>query len=84
MNRHSADHAADESARLIALPEILEKMRTSRSTLYLLVAKGRFPRPLKIGRSSRWVAADVAEFIANAVNAQRGATKSCPSSIGAA
>ena len=35
--------------RLIRLPEALEKTGLSRTRLYVLIAKGEFPQPVKIG-----------------------------------
>jgi len=35
----------------------------SRSFIYQEVAAGRFPRPIKLGRSTRWIAAEIHAWI---------------------
>jgi prophage regulatory protein len=43
------------STRLIRLPELLQRVPLSRSTIYLMAAKGEFPAPVKIGpRAVAW------------------------------
>jgi len=37
---------------------------TSRSFIYQEVAAGRFPKPVKLGRSTRWIAAEIHAWIA--------------------
>ena len=49
----------DESIRLITLDAVVEIVQLSRSCIYRDVADGNFPRPLKLGSSSRWVASEV-------------------------
>jgi prophage regulatory protein len=39
---------------LVPLPTLLCKLQLSRSQIYALIARGEFPKPLKIGRSARW------------------------------
>ncbi len=42
--------------RIIRLPEVCAKTGRPKSTLYDLIAKGLFPRPIKIGlRTSGWL-----------------------------
>lgn len=36
----------------------------SRSFIYQEVAAGRFPKPVKLGRSTRWIAAEIHAWIA--------------------
>ena len=45
---------ADEVARLVAI---------STRTLWRLVGAGLFPRPVQVGRSTRWRVADVEDWI---------------------
>jgi prophage regulatory protein len=39
---------------LVSLPTLLCKLQLSRSQIYALMARGEFPKQLKIGRSARW------------------------------
>ena len=45
------------------IPQILEVMPISKSKFWLMVQKGEFPRPIKIGRSSFWTIDQVQTFI---------------------
>jgi len=51
------------SITLIRIPQILEIMPVSKSKFWLMVQKGEFPKPIKIGRSSFWTIEQVQAFI---------------------
>lgn len=44
----------------------------SRTTAYELISAGAFPAPVKIGRASRWVVAEVNAWIASRIAARNG------------
>lgn len=48
---------------MLTITDIAVLTRLSRSTIYRLIGCGRFPKPLKIGRASRWRAADIDAWI---------------------
>ena len=48
---------------LMRIPQILEVMPISKSKFWLMVQKGEFPKPIKIGRSSFWTIDQVQTFI---------------------
>lgn len=48
---------------LIRIPQILEIMPISKSKFWLMVQKGEFPKPIKIGRSSFWTIEQVQAFL---------------------
>ena len=48
---------------LMRIPQILEVMPISKSKFWLMVQKGEFPKPIKIGRSSFWTMEQVQSFI---------------------
>ena len=48
---------------LMRIPQILEVMPISKSKFWLMVQKGEFPKPIKIGRSSFWTIEQVQTFI---------------------
>ena len=48
---------------LMRIPQILEVMPISKSKFWLMVQKGEFPKPIKIGRSSFWTIEQVQNFI---------------------
>ena len=62
---------------LLRLPDVLERVGLSRSSLYQLVAAGRFPKPVAlssraVGWSSTAIADWIQDRIATAQRAERG------------
>jgi len=53
----------DENDRLIAIKDLESFLGISRPTIYRLVACGKFPRPIRIGRSTRWLWSEVDRYI---------------------
>lgn len=56
-------NADDEQITLMRIPQILKVMPVSKSKFWLMVQKGEFPKPIKIGRSSFWTIEQVQAFI---------------------
>lgn len=57
---------------LIRLPEVLRRTAMSRSSLYVLTARGGFPPPVKIGpKSSAWVESEVEAWIQSRIASSR-------------
>ena len=53
------------SVILLKRPEVETMTALSRSALYEAMARGDFPRPIRIGpRGVRWIAAEIQEWIA--------------------
>lgn len=51
--------------RLLRRREVERRVGRSRSSIYALIADGRFPRPVRVGaRAVRWVEAEVDSWIA--------------------
>ena len=53
----------DMEVSLMRIPQILKVMPISKSKFWLMVQKGEFPKPIKIGRSSFWTMEQVQTFI---------------------
>lgn len=52
--------------KVLRLPDVLKAVCLSRSTLYLMVSEGRFPRPIKLGgRAVAWRESDVDAWLAS-------------------
>lgn len=51
--------------RLLRLPQVIERTSLKRSTIYELMEKGVFPRPVKISgaRQNAWVEAEVDAYV---------------------
>ena len=54
---------SNSEVTLMRIPQILEVMPVSKSKFWLMVQKGEFPKPIKIGRSSFWTIEQVQTFI---------------------
>ena len=50
--------------RFLRLPEVLARTGLSRSTIYVRLEQGRFPRPVSLGaRAVGWIESEVDEWI---------------------
>ncbi len=67
----------DRQVRLLAKPEVLDRLSISNDTLYSLIRAGRLPRPVKIGVASRWPEHEIDAFIAGRL-AEREAADGSP------
>jgi len=58
--------------KILRLPIVLDRTGLSRSTVYLRVTEGRFPRPVSLGaRAVGWIETEVEEWIARQIEASR-------------
>ena len=58
--------------RFLRLPEVLARTGLSRSTIYVRLDQGRFPRPVSLGgRAVGWIEAEVDEWIRGRIVASR-------------
>ena len=58
--------------RFLRLPEVLARTGLSRSTIYVRLEQGRFPRPVSLGsRAVGWVEAEVDEWMRERIAASR-------------
>jgi predicted DNA-binding transcriptional regulator AlpA len=53
------------------LEEVLNKFKISQAKLYRLVREKRFPGPVKIGTSNRWLLSDFDSYLAEQIEAAR-------------
>ena len=59
--------------RILRLPEVLRRTGLSRSTIYVRLDQGRFPRPVSLGaRAVGWIDVEVDEWIRERIVASRG------------
>jgi len=50
---------------IIKLPELVQKTKISRATVYAMIARNEFPRPVRLGRRAvGWRAEDIEAWIA--------------------
>lgn len=59
---------------ILRLPAVRARTGLSRSTIYLRVAQGTFPKPVGLGaRAVGWVEAEIQEWLQRQIEASRGA-----------
>jgi prophage regulatory protein len=58
--------------KILRLPTVLDRTGLSRSSVYLRVTEGRFPRPVSLGaRAVGWIETEVEEWIARQIEVSR-------------
>ena len=63
---------------ILRLPEVKRSTGLSRSTIYLRVAEGKFPKPVCLGgRAVGWLAEEVQDWLQNRIDASRKGQSSC-------
>jgi prophage regulatory protein len=59
---------------LLTVKGVAQTVQAGRSFIYQEVAAGRFPKPVKLGRSTRWIAAEITAWIAAKAQARNQVT----------
>lgn len=67
MNSH------DKPERLLRMQDVMDRTGCKRAKLYQLVARGEFPRPVKIDACARWPESAVDKWIADRIAAANAA-----------
>ena len=68
---NSSESAAQSPPRLLRLPAVLDLVGLGRTSWLDLVRDCKAPRPVKIGRATVWVEAEIAEFVRERIRASR-------------
>lgn len=50
-------------ARLLSLEQVIERVSLSKSAIYARIADGKFPGPIKVNSSSRWIQSELDEWM---------------------
>ena len=58
---------------LLAFNPLSGYVSMGRSRVYALIDEGRFPPPIKIGRSSRWIKSEIDSWITEQASARQSA-----------
>lgn len=57
------------SCKVIRLPAVIQKTGLSRSTIYLRMSKGEFPKSISLGeRAVGWVEEDISQWIQQCIS----------------
>ena len=60
--------------KILRLPDVKEATGLSRSSIYMAVSQGKFPKPIKLGlRSIGWLGEEIEEWVRQRVELSRGA-----------
>jgi prophage regulatory protein len=60
------DTSVRQRDRMLRFPEVIATVGRPRSSIYLMISRGEFPRPKKIGaRSVGWLESTVDEWLAS-------------------
>lgn len=57
------ESAAVTPSRLLRRAEVLARVGMAKSTLYLRISAGKFPKPVHLGSSVRWVESEIDSWI---------------------
>jgi prophage regulatory protein len=64
---------SNDGPTIIRLPSVKSKTGWSRSSIYSLMAQGKFPAPVSLGsRAVGWVESEIDQWIASRIAASRG------------
>ena len=64
MTENPREQRTNPPTRFLRLPEVLERTGLSRSTIYVRLAEGSFPRPVPLGaRAVGWIEAELDEWV---------------------
>ena len=64
MTENPMEQRTNPPIRFLRLPEVLERTGLSRSTIYVRLAEGRFPQPVRLGdRAVGWIEAEIDEWV---------------------
>ena len=67
------EQSRDAPARVLRLPRVQARTGLARSTIYVRVADGSFPQPIRLGaRAVGWIESEVDAWIREQIAASRG------------
>ena len=59
------------TTRILRLPQVQDLVGLRRSTIYNRIQHGEFPRPIKLGRTSGWVQAEIETWLSSQIEQSR-------------
>jgi len=69
---NNADGGANMATAILRLPTVKARTGLSRSTIYLRISEGRFPKPISLGgRAVGWVESEINEWLDERINQSR-------------
>jgi len=72
MREQTKDRKASPPVRFLRLPEVMARTGLSRSTIYVRLAEGRFPRPVRLGpRAVGWIESEIDAWMQERIDRSR-------------
>ena len=72
MAENPRNERTNPPTRFLRLPEVMARTGLSRSTIYVRLAAGCFPRPVALGRRAvGWIEAEIEEWVAERIAESR-------------
>ena len=72
MAENPKNERTNPPTRFLRLPEVMARTGLSRSTIYVRLAAGCFPRPVALGRRAvGWIEAEIEEWVAERIAESR-------------
>ena len=72
MSEQQTEPGTTPPVRFVRLPEVIVRTGLSRSTIYVMVAAGRFPKPVRLGaRAVGWIESELDEWIRDRIAKRR-------------
>jgi prophage regulatory protein len=69
---------------ILTLPDVKRSTGLSRSTIYLRIAQGTFPKPVSLGgRAVGWLEAEVQQWLQRRIEANRNESSGVGATLGA-
>ena len=63
-NTHETEQSSVDPTELLMVGDLAHRRRISIRQTWKLKAEGSLPKPIRLGRSVRWRASDIAEWVA--------------------
>ena len=71
MSEQQTEPRTTSQIRFVRLREVMARTGLSRSTIYVWVAEGRFPKPVPLGaRSVGWIESELEEWLRDRIAAR--------------
>jgi prophage regulatory protein len=69
---------------ILRLPDVKRNTGLSRSTIYLRISQGTFPKPVSLGgRAVGWLEAEIQEWLQRRIDASRSESSGAGATLGA-
>lgn len=61
---------------ILRLPDVKKRTGLARSTIYLRISEGGFPRPIELGgRAVGWIESEINDWLTNQIEASRSSQR---------